>query len=169
MIQKSKRFISTNTLRAILFTATLYTQQVILAQEVKQVFKIDELVAYIQKNEKPTVINFWATWCKPCVQELPSFDSLNASNKDVKVILVSLDFREDLEKKVNPFLKKKALQSECVLLDEVNGNDFINKIAPEWTGAIPGTLFMHGNKKIFVEKKMHLKELNEHLEELKSK
>ncbi|WP_317897421.1 TlpA disulfide reductase family protein [Aurantibacillus circumpalustris] len=112
-------------------------------------------------NDTTYVINFWATWCKPCVEELPAFDSLSVlkSNSPVKVILVSIDFKEELGKKVMPFLAKHSVKSTCVLLDEVNGNDFIDRISPLWSGAIPATLIKKGNKKVFIEKKIKLTEL----------
>jgi thiol-disulfide isomerase/thioredoxin len=136
------------------------------AQTVSRVYKIDDLLARLNQTQDTTfVVNFWATWCKPCVQELPAFDSLSAvtKNKAVKVILVSLDFKEDLESKVNPFLAKKKIQSSCVLLDEINGNDFVNKISESWSGAIPATLFKKGKSLLFFEKKMNLSELQAHL------
>jgi thiol-disulfide isomerase/thioredoxin len=133
------------------------------AQSVSGVYKINDLLQRISQPDTAYVINFWATWCKPCIQELPAFDSLYAStsNLPVKIILVSLDFKEELDKKVNPFLKKNNIRVECVLLDEVNGNDFINKISPQWSGAIPATLFSRYNKKALAEKKMTLKGLEE--------
>jgi thiol-disulfide isomerase/thioredoxin len=138
------------------------------AQSVSGVYKISDLLQRISTPDTAYVVNFWATWCKPCIQELPAFDSLYTStrNRPVKIILVSLDFKEDLDKKVNPFLKKNKIRVECVLLDELNGNDFINKISPQWSGAIPGTLFSRNGKKIFAEKKMTLKELEEKLKVL---
>ncbi len=135
-------------------------------QSVTQVYKIDGFIKRLNFSKDTTyVVNFWATWCKPCVEELPAFDSLYLENKKnaVKVILVSLDFKEDIEKKVNPFLKKNNIQSTCVLLDEINGNDFVNKISEQWSGAIPATLFKKENKKEFVEKKMKLNALRANL------
>ena len=98
------------------------------SQNVTNVYKIAELVNRIDTATVPLVVNFWATWCKPCIQELPAFDSLTAATNSCKVLLVSLDFKEDVDKKVNPFLKKDKVISDCVLLDEINGNEYINKI-----------------------------------------
>lgn len=129
------------------------------------VYKINDLLKRIHNNSDTIyVVNFWATWCKPCVQELPDFESFNRQNKPalVKVLLVSMDFKEDLEKKVVPFLEKNKYSMEVVLLDEINGNDFINKINTKWGGAIPATYFTTKNKKKeeLFEKKVTLEILN---------
>jgi thiol-disulfide isomerase/thioredoxin len=131
------------------------------AQTVSGVYKIDQLIKRISNPDTLYVVNFWAIWCKPCVQELPALDSLHKSQtaNAVKVLLVSLDFKEDLENKVNPFLKKKHIQSECVLLDEIDGNTFINKVSTSWSGAIPGTLVKYAAEKRFLEKKLSYQEL----------
>lgn len=101
-----------------------------------------------QKNNDTTyVINFWATWCKPCVKELPYFENLNQThqNEKVKVVLVSLDFPRDLEKKLLPFLEKRELHSDVVVLLDADYNSWIDKVDPEWGGAIPATL-IYGKK-----------------------
>lgn len=136
------------------------------AQSVKQVLKIDALRNYMNEQKSACVINFWATWCKPCVQELPAFDSLATVQPNTSVILVCLDFKEDLNTKVIPLLKKKNIKVTCLLLDEVNGNDYINKISPHWSGAIPATLFKKGSKEQLVEKKLNLSALINELKTL---
>jgi len=135
------------------------------AQTVTQIYKIDGLLKRISNPDTTYVVNFWATWCKPCIQELPAFDSLFAQTKQstIKIILVSLDFKEELEKKVNPFLKRNQIKSECVLLDEVNGNNFINQISEKWTGAIPATLFKRGKNTEVLEQKLLLSMLGSQL------
>lgn len=129
------------------------------------VYKINDLLKRIHNNSDTIyVVNFWATWCKPCVQEMPEFESFYRQNKPalVKIILVSMDFKEDLDKKLVPFLEKKQYSSEVILLDEVNGNDFIDKIHTKWGGAIPATYFTTKNKKkeAIFEKKVNLELLN---------
>lgn len=132
------------------------------------IYKIDDLLRRIYNNSDTTyIVNFWATWCKPCVAELPEFETFNLTyrHKAVKVILVSMDFREDMEKRLMPFLKKNNYSSEVVLLDEINGNDFIDKISKEWSGAIPATLVTSKNKskQLFFEKKLNFILLEEAL------
>ncbi len=131
------------------------------SQKVSAVYRINDLLKRLNSADTVYVVNFWATWCKPCVEELPAFDSLTAyaSGSKIKVLLVCLDFREKKKKKVNPFLLRKNIRSECILLDESNGNDFINKINPTWSGAIPATLFKKNKAERFFEKKMKLYDL----------
>jgi len=153
------------TLKQILIINFLFWNSLVFSQSVCTTYKINNLLERIQSKDTIYVLNFWATWCKPCVQELPSIDSLNAlsKNSNTKVLLVCLDFAESLQSKVIPFLMKKNIQSECVLLDEINGNDYINKISESWSGAIPTTYFKSALHQILVEKKMNLKQLQEHL------
>jgi thiol-disulfide isomerase/thioredoxin len=142
------------------------------SQHVNAVYKIGDLLKRIdQTNDTIYVLNFWATWCIPCVKELPEIDSfaIRHQQEKVKVLLVSLDFKEEIDKKVDPFLKKNNYKAECVLLDEVNGNDFIDKIDKRWTGSIPATYFTFNKRRktAFIEKKIGHKELEEMLLQLK--
>ncbi|MFK8100911.1 MAG: TlpA disulfide reductase family protein [Saprospiraceae bacterium] len=126
----------------------------------------DEMEAAILKYDNDTtyLINFWATWCAPCVKELPYFEKAATAyaGKKFKMILVSLDFAEQLDKKVIPFVKDRKIQSEVVLLDDQQANKWIDRVSPEWSGAIPITLVYKGEKRAFYEKEFHsVKELEE--------
>jgi len=105
--------------------------------------KADDLVKRIA-NGKDTVfvINFWATWCVPCVQELPQFNALyqDLAGKPVKMLLVSLDFKEDYPMRLATFIERKHLKPDVTWLNETNPNDFLPKIEPKWEGSIPATL-----------------------------
>jgi thiol-disulfide isomerase/thioredoxin len=145
------------TVFAFIFTLTAFSQKKI------PVYKIDKLLSRIEKNNDTLyIVNFWATWCKPCVQELPDFEKINQEYKTqkVKVILVTLDFKEELKKRVIPFIKKNKYTSEVILLDEFDGS-FIDKVSKDWSGAIPATLLIKNNKKEFIGKKMNYEELKE--------
>jgi thiol-disulfide isomerase/thioredoxin len=144
------------------FTLHMYTQSK------PKVLKIDKLVKrYTKSKDTLYIVNFWATWCKPCVAELPAFEEIHNEykNKAVKVILVSMDFKEDLNKKLLPFLKKNNYTSEVVLLDEIDGNKFINRVDSSWTGSIPASLFIKGPKRQFKEKQLKKEELQSIIEE----
>lgn len=132
------------------------------------VVKLPHLQRYLTSTADTTyVINFWATWCKPCIEELPNFEALQKqyAGKPVQVILVSLDFAKDLEKKVIPFVNRRQLQSTVFLLDEPDQNAWIDTIDPSWSGAIPATLFINParGQRFFIEKPLTPQQLEEHL------
>lgn len=142
-----------------LFLAVMFSSVSTVFSQNVRVIKITDLEKRIYNSSDTTyIVNFWATWCAPCVKELPDFEKINLDykNKKVVVLLVTMDFKEDLEKKVIPFIKNKNLKSEILLLDESNANYFIPKISNDWTGALPGTLILNNkyNIKSFFEKKL---------------
>lgn len=112
--------------------------------QVKKV-KVTDLEAYIQNSDHPLMISFWATWCVPCVEEIPWFQEGVAKFADQKVelILISLDFPKDYPNKLESFIKKKNWQATFFWLDETNADYFCPKIHPRWEGGIPATLFVN--------------------------
>ena len=111
---------------------------------------------YTANEDKVYVINFWATWCVPCVKELPYFEEIAETRKDdFEMILVSLDFPKQIESRVIPFLKTKDIKSKVVLLDESDANVFIDDIDPNWSGSIPATLIWYKGKLAFAEREFH--------------
>ena len=103
-----------------------------------------------QKGNKIYVVNFWATWCAPCIKELPYFEVLN-QREDVEVLLVSLDFPKHKKSRLLPFIKENKLQAKVVLLDDADENYWINDIHPNWSGAIPATLIYTKKQRGFYE------------------
>ena len=110
-----------------------------------------------QRNDTTYVVNFWATWCGPCIKELPYFERLNREWKDkkVKVVLVSLDFKSQIRTRLMKFLEKKQLESEVVVLHQSNANDWIDKVDPSWSGSIPATLVYNRQKRAFYEQEFY--------------
>ena len=104
------------------------------------------------ESEEINIINFWAMWCAPCVKELPILQEYQKNNSNVKVTLVSLDFPEDIETKLKPFLKKKGITSKVVLLDDPDANSWIDKIDSNWSGSIPFTIIFNNKKRSFYER-----------------
>jgi len=102
-------------------------------------------------NDTTYVVNFWATWCKPCVEELPWFEQLHEQfqGQKVKVVLVSLDFKKDLEKKLLPFVQSRKLKSTVVALTDSAYQNWIDKVNQAWGGAIPVTLVYNARKRAF--------------------
>lgn len=125
---------------------------------------IDQLNQRLESGKDTTyVINFWATWCSPCIAELPYFEKINDKYKNdkVKVLLVSLDFKSKINTTVKSFIKKNKLKSELFYLNESNQQVFIDQISKEWSGAIPATLFVKTDtkKRAFYEKEFNFEEL----------
>ena len=118
-------------------------------------YSADELIHYTSSKDTLYIINFWATWCAPCVHELPEFDALKKryEGMPVKVLMVSLDFKEDYPYKLSVFLKRKNLTPEVVWLSDTDPNVFIPKIDNSWQGSIPATVIVAPGKqfKQFIE------------------
>lgn len=116
-----------------------------------------------QSSDTLYVLNFWATWCKPCVKELPYFDALERKfqGEKLKVILVSLDDRELLNKSIIPLLEKRNITSQVVVLDDARANDWIDKVDSSWSGAIPATLVYSNKLRYFYEQDFTEQELNQ--------
>ena len=129
-------------------------------------YNFTNLQEFLNKKDNTTyVINFWATWCLPCVKELPHFETLNKNYKDknVKVILVSLDMPKKIETNLIPFMIKKKLQSEVIHLDDPDANSWIEKVAKEWSGSIPATVIYNKEARQFYERSFTYEELENEL------
>tara|TARA_R110002049_G_scaffold285266_3_gene466096 strand:+ start:597 stop:1142 length:546 start_codon:yes stop_codon:yes gene_type:complete len=114
-----------------------------------------------KKDNTIYVINFWATWCAPCVKELPSFEKLNEkyANKNVKVILVSLDFPHLYEKKLKPFIINNKLKSKVIALDDADMNTWIPQVDASWSGSIPASIIYKNDTSKFFEQSFSFEEL----------
>lgn len=135
-----------------------------------RVVKLEELKQTINgPGESVRVINFWATWCGPCVKELPYFEKVGKERKDVEVILVSTDLDLDPNPdKVHRFVKRKSLTSRVLILEAQKGNDWIDELEKEWSGALPATIVLNPKtgKKKFVGQELHEGELEKLIAEV---
>lgn len=111
---------------------------------------IDSLITHVQQDT--LLINFWATWCAPCVEEMPLIESYRDRHPEVQTVLVSLDFKNHIDSKVIPYLEKNKLMKHLVyVLTDSNPNIWIPKIDKSWSGAIPATLVLVHGERFFYE------------------
>ncbi len=119
-----------------------------------------------ENNDTLYIVNFWASWCNPCVKEIPDFEKINAEYKSrkVKMIMVSLDFPNQLDTKVIPFIETQKMTAEVILLFDPNANSWINEVSPDWTGSIPATLIYKKDYRNFHEGSYSYDELKQIVE-----
>jgi thiol-disulfide isomerase/thioredoxin len=124
-----------------LIIGTLFFSVIINAQEIKKI-KITELEQTIKESEKPLIVNFWATYCVPCIEEMPYF--LELSKKyEVELLLVSLDLQDFYPDKIKKFAAKNKFTAPLAWLDEYDADYFCPKVDTTWSGAIPASLFIN--------------------------
>jgi len=124
-------------------------------QEIKSV-KITELEKIITECKTPLIVNMWATWCKPCIEEIPYFISeVNLHKRDsLQLLFISLDMKDAYPDQIKKTLVKRKITFPVKWLDETNADYFCPKIDPKWSGAIPASLFINnrtGYRKFFEE------------------
>jgi len=136
------------------------------SQQIKK-WKITDITELIEKSDSVLVINFWATFCKPCVEEIPDFIKFTKKYKKEKVTLhlISLDLADYYPAKIKKFVSAKKYAANIAWLDESNADYFCPIVSSEWSGAIPATLFI--NKKNgyskFYEKKLTAAEIEKEI------
>lgn len=154
-------------MKKILLAVVLFLSGAMLLAQNIQVIKKKELLELLKPTEKQVVVyNFWASWCAPCVKELPIFkQTAEKFSGKVKVVLISLDFIEDLEK-AKKILQKKEITFDTFLLDETKYNTWIDDVEPRWQGAIPMTIIQKGKKRIFINEELTWEQLEKEINSL---
>lgn len=157
-------------MKKILVLTFISVSFALCAQNKAEIIKLKQLQDHIQApTDHIKVINFWATWCAPCVKEIPLFEKLDQEREDVRVTLVSIDLDLDPNpEKVYRFIDRKKIKSLVLILDEKDPNSWINHIEKNWSGAIPATIVINtktGQRK-FVERELHEGELEKLIAEV---
>jgi thiol-disulfide isomerase/thioredoxin len=116
-------------------------------QEAPERYKIfetyDDLANYLEKySDQTLVVNYWATYCGPCVKEVPLFNEIQEKykNRDLKVVMVNLDFKSQLKARLDPFLLKHSFNLDIGVLVDQDADTWIPRAHPDWDGELPFTL-----------------------------
>lgn len=140
------------------FKGSLRTETTAVDSLSVKVLNYDQLRPMLHKDNDTTyVVSFWATWCAPCMGEMPYFLALDSlyADKPLQLVLVSLDFKKDYIRKLEPFIQERKLTDRVVVLEDNRANFWIDDIHPSWSGAIPATLVYKGDKREFFERTFH--------------
>jgi thiol-disulfide isomerase/thioredoxin len=116
--------------------------QVLQAQKVKPLNSTDDIKSVFDGTKgKVMLLNFWATWCKPCVKEFPDLLKLQKNYKDLgfELVFISLDAPEELDSKLKPFLSKLGIDFTTYYSTFAKPEDLIDFVDKNWQGAIPST------------------------------
>ena len=153
----------------VLFVACLLISFSGLAQP--RVVRLAEVEKILKTpSDQIQVVNFWATWCGPCIKEMPLIEKLGQENNNVRVTLVSLDLDLDANpEKVYKFVERKGIKSVVLILDEQDPNSWIDKIEKQWSGSLPATLVINTKtgKRVFAGKELKEGELEKMIESVK--
>ena len=155
--------------KLLLIVVLIFGYLFTFSQEIKKI-SITELESYISDSNKPLIINFWATFCVPCVKEIPYFQSIIKDEYPGKVelLLVSLDLPSSYPSNISSFAKKKKFYSPIVWLNETNADIFCPRIDTAWSGSIPASLFVNNsiNYRKFYEKDISPEQFKKELKQL---
>src|SRR5215471_19161892 len=157
------------TIFTILFFLSAYAAT---AQEVKKI-KITDLEKTINESKQPLIVDFWATYCVPCLKEIPYFQETVKKNKpqNVSLILVSLDLQDAYPKQIQAIKNRLKLNVPVLYLDETNADYFCPKVDTAWSGALPATLFINNSTgyRKFLEDEISKTDFEKYLAEMLAK
>lgn len=153
--------------RILIFCLFFFSVATAFAQES---ISLLQLKKELSSGSKVKVINFWATWCAPCVKEIPLFEKYRQEHDNIDMLLVSMDYDLDPNPdKVKMFVQRKKLQSRVLILTEANPTEWIDQIDKDWSGALPATLVINPQtaKRKLIEGEIKEGELEKIIETLK--
>ena len=141
--------------KLLLLVIVLFLVQILGAQQIRSI-KITDLEKTVAESKTPLIVNFWATYCVPCVEEIPFFQEEVKKQKanGVQLLLVSLDLKSYYPQKIKSFAASRKFTAPILWLNETNADYFCPKVDPKWSGVIPATLFINnstGYRKFYEE------------------
>ncbi len=133
----------------------------VFAQQVKPITSGQLEARFKNGQDTVYIVNFWATWCSPCIKELPAFEQIKQASfkKPVKVVLISTDEGKKSTKAVEAFVSRHHLTGEIYQVNE-SPNIYLRRIDKKWTGSLPATLVVSATgKRQFYNKPLDYKML----------
>lgn len=113
-----------------------------LRAQTPEIIQKDKLVSVFHPDSGMYVINAWATWCKPCIMEMPHFRTADSMyGGKVHFVFVSYDFAED-SGRVAAAIRRYQIPGRHYLINETDMNVLINAVDSGWSGALPATWFL---------------------------
>lgn len=157
----------------IFYTGLIYSENRSVSDEgVNKEIKVvefEQIRPLLEKdNDTVYVINFWATWCAPCIKEVPYFEQLGEKyrDKNLKILMISMDMPSQIESSLIPFIQKNNMKNEVILLDDPDFNSWIPLVDKKWQGGIPATLIYGKGFREFYPNELTYSELEEIVEPL---
>lgn len=101
------------------------------------------VLAALLRNEstRPMLVNFWATWCGPCVSELPLLDQFAATHSGVNLLLVSVD-DPSATASVDRFVRDRRVRARTLHLADGDPSSALHRVLPDWPDVVPVTLLV---------------------------
>ena len=129
--------------------------------------KLSKLIQ--DRKGKILFLNLWATWCVPCREEFPSIVKLADEMKDIEFVGISIDFPDEVDSKIIPFLKSNNINFTNYVNGFSGDEELINALDKNWNGALPATFIfdVKGNKKIFLSGSKSYYEFKKEIETIK--
>jgi thiol-disulfide isomerase/thioredoxin len=96
-------------------------------------------------NQRPLLVNFWATWCAPCIEEFPDLVKIDNDYKGkIDSITITLDDVEEISTGVPKFLQRMKAEMPTYLLKTADEGEAISAVYKDWQGGLPFTIFYDG-------------------------
>lgn len=108
----------------------------------------DAVIEKLPSQNQTVVLNFWATWCQPCVEEIPSFIRLQQQHPEINIVGISMD-ELDHEPQVQIFARKHGMNYRVVLREGDDFEKMVNSIDPQWIGALPATFVFKNGTRVY--------------------